>query len=202
MLGNGDNKDSLIPNKNKYIEIAIQENPNKKIIKIDAADEYTGALTQGGDLFVWGKNNQGQLGIGSGIGIEMTESEKFPILVEKSAETKFIDFCCGENVMMILDENHILHKTGRRIDYTPSIFEINKTVKPKFFFCGKSYFCMIDLSGRIYQWGKLFNQSKAEKTDSDMSQLKTDPFLGKEIITMGGKYKVCGAIVRENQSSE
>jgi alpha-tubulin suppressor-like RCC1 family protein len=47
----------------------IKEDPNNEIVKIDCADEYTGALTKGGDLYVWGKNNQGQLGIGAGIGI-------------------------------------------------------------------------------------------------------------------------------------
>jgi len=28
-----------------------------------------------GTLFVWGKNDKGQLGVGSGIGIDMVESE-------------------------------------------------------------------------------------------------------------------------------
>jgi alpha-tubulin suppressor-like RCC1 family protein len=195
-LGNGDNKDSLIPVKNQFLDMWAQEKPENKIIKIDCADEYSGALTLGGDLYVWGKNNHGQLGIGSGIGIEMTESEKFPVPVIKTPETKFSDFCCGENGMMILDEERSIYKTGWRIDYVPSIFEITRTIKPKLFFAGKSYYSMIDLNGKIYQWGSLFNQSKAEKTDSDMSQIKKDPFENKDVLRMGGKYTICGAIVR------
>ena len=68
LLGNGSNSGSLVPKKNEFIEMYMKEDPDNEIVKIDCADEYTGALTKGGDLYVWGKNNQGQLGIGAGIG--------------------------------------------------------------------------------------------------------------------------------------
>jgi alpha-tubulin suppressor-like RCC1 family protein len=121
----------------------IQENSENQIVKIDCADEYTGALTKAGELYVWGKNNQGQLGIGAGMGIEYTESEKIPILVAKPDGKNVIDFSCGDNGMMIETEDKMLYRTGWRIDYVPTSFEITKNVKPKYFFCGNSYYCMI-----------------------------------------------------------
>lgn len=175
-----------------------KENPENKIIKIDCADEYTGALTKGGDLYVWGKNNQGQLGIGAGIGIDYTESEKFPTLVAKiDKSVKYVDFSCGENTMMMLDQKGLLHKTGFRIDYSPSIFQISNHINPKLFFCGNSYYCMIDEHNKIYQWGNLFKQSKADKTDSDMHMITETLFDGKEIISISGKFKMCGALVKK-----
>mgnify|MGYP001613716937 CR=1 FL=1 len=87
--------------KNEILDIFAKENPENKIIKIDCADEYTGALTKGGNLYVWGKNNQGQLGIGSGIGVDFIESEKFPNLIVKNKNSQFVDFSCGENCMML-----------------------------------------------------------------------------------------------------
>ena len=95
------------------------------------------------------------------------------------------------------DDQNLLHKTGWRIDYLPSVFQISKTVQAKLFFCGNSYYCMVDENGKIYQWGNLFKQSKTEKTDSDMSALKDDPFEGKEIVNISGKFKICGAIVQD-----
>ena len=187
--------------KNEYLEMYRQESPNNKIIKIDCADEYTGALTEGGNLYVWGKNNQGQLGIGAGIGIDYTESEKFPTSVLKPKEIKYLDFSCGENTMMMLDDNQLLHKTGWRIDYVPSIFQISKNIKQKFFFCGNSYYCMVSDDNKIYQWGSLFKQSSTEKTDLDMLPIKENLFNGKEIIMMNGKFKVCGALVRDETTS-
>lgn len=89
----------------------MKDDPNNEIVKIDCADEYTGALTKGGELYVWGKNNQGQLGIGAGIGninfirkgVDFIESEKFPTLVLKPKDVKYRDLSCGENCMMMLD---------------------------------------------------------------------------------------------------
>jgi alpha-tubulin suppressor-like RCC1 family protein len=182
--------------KNEYLEMYAQEKTENKIKKIDCADEYTGALTEGGVLYVWGKNNQGQLGIGAGIGIDYTESEKFPTPVVKPKEIKYVDFCCGENTMIMKDDSGLLHKTGWRIDYVPSIFQISKSIKPKLFYCGNSYYCMVDEHNKVYQWGSLFKASTTEKTDSDMQLVKDDLFGGKEILMISGKFKVCGALVK------
>lgn len=76
VLGNGSNKFSLIPEKSIDIEMLREETNNNHIIaKFDAADEYSAMKTTEGEIYVWGKNDKGQLGIGSGIGIDMYESE-------------------------------------------------------------------------------------------------------------------------------
>lgn len=48
-----------------------------------------------------------------------------------------------------LDQN-LLYKTGRRIDYTPSIFKVSKTIQTRFFCCGNSFYCMVDGIYKIY----------------------------------------------------
>ena len=62
----------------------IKEDPENAIVKIDCADEYTGALTKKGEIYVWGKNNQGQLGIGAGIGKFLYKSKESISLNQKS----------------------------------------------------------------------------------------------------------------------
>jgi alpha-tubulin suppressor-like RCC1 family protein len=183
----------------------MKENPENEIIRIDCADEYTGALTKSGDLYVWGKNNQGQLGIGTGIGIDATESEKTPTLVIKPEQDfKVVDFSCGENGMILETDKGLLYKTGWRIDYIPTLFEITKTVKPKTFFCGNSYYCMIGgkilyylENNKIYQWGNLFPSNMTIKTDADMQEVKSEGlFNNREIIAISAKFKLAGAIVK------
>ncbi len=114
--------------------------PSNEIVKIDSADEFSGALTKSGKLYVWGKNDRGQLGTGEGIGIDMTESEKYPLLVKNLNNINIVDFSCGENTMLIKDSQGLLYKTGLKIDYTPSLIEITKEIKPKLFLCGNSYY--------------------------------------------------------------
>lgn len=56
---------------------------------------------------------------------------------------------------------------------------------------------MLDEKRRIYQWGNLFKQSLAEKTDTDMQMIISDDlFDKKEIKMISGKFKMCAAIVK------
>ena len=58
---------------------------------------------------------------------------------------------------------------------------------------------MVSEENKIYQWGNLFKQSTTEKTDMDMLPVKESLFNDKEIIMFSGKFKVCGALVKDNQ---
>ena len=50
-------------------------------------------------------------------------------------------------------------------------------------------------NNNVYQWGNLFKKKIAEKTDSDMEMI-TEKLIDGEIIMMSGKFKICGAIIR------
>ncbi len=121
-----------------------------EIIKIDSADEFSGALTKGGKLYVWGKNDRGQLGTGVGVGVDMIESEKHPLLVKDLDNVKIVDFTCGENTMLIKDSEGRLYRTGLKVDYTPTLIEITNQIKPKLFVSGNSYYCMISRMFFLY----------------------------------------------------
>jgi alpha-tubulin suppressor-like RCC1 family protein len=113
VLGNGSNQYSLIPELNEEIRTFRLEDPEgKSIVKLDAADEYTGILTKDGTMYVWGKNDRGQMGVGSGMGIDMVESENTPVSDIK-------DFHTGQNTMIIRDVEDRVYKVGLKIDYTP-----------------------------------------------------------------------------------
>jgi alpha-tubulin suppressor-like RCC1 family protein len=81
VLGNGSNHYELTPIQNEEIKLIMAEDKNKKIEKLESVDEYTGALMTDGTFYVWGKNDRGQLGVGSGIGIDMVESENHPVAI-------------------------------------------------------------------------------------------------------------------------
>lgn len=149
-MGTGANFHSLTPIRSHFFENLRRKNPQEVVIKIDSAEDYTAALTKGGNLYAWGINNQGQLGTGGGSGKDYTETEKFPTLVVKKPGIKYTDFICGENTMIIKDDQGNLHKTGLKVDYTPSLIEASVNVKPKSFFCGRSFYCMIDSKNKFF----------------------------------------------------
>jgi len=78
-LGNGSNQYSLKPELNE--DFASLKEEGITVTKIDSAEEYTAVLTDNGDVYTFGKNDRGQMGIGSGIGIDMFESSANPTLV-------------------------------------------------------------------------------------------------------------------------
>jgi hypothetical protein len=51
VLGQGKNKGSLVPLKNEEIQYLREDDPINTIIKIDAADDFSAALTRKLDLF-------------------------------------------------------------------------------------------------------------------------------------------------------
>jgi len=70
-----------------------------------SADEYSVIQTRDGNLYAWGKNDRGQMGTGSGIGIEMVECENVPTLVDLRDENEqphqVKNYSVGQNTMLI-----------------------------------------------------------------------------------------------------
>lgn len=129
VLGNASNQYSLEPELNDELNILKQEDPiGKEIIKLDSADEYTAVLMRDGSLYVWGKNDRGQMGTGSGIGIDMVESENQPTLIpviDKDNKPQLVkDVHTGQNTMMIMDEHNNVYKTGLKLDYSPNQIDL------------------------------------------------------------------------------
>lgn len=76
VLGNGDNSYSLEPQLNEDVKILREE--GIEAIKIDAADDYSSILMSNGEVYGFGKNDKGQIGCNSGIGIDFQESIPVP----------------------------------------------------------------------------------------------------------------------------
>jgi len=123
VLGNASNNYSLEPELNDELEYLRKEDPEGKVIvKVDSADEYTGALMRDGSMWVWGKNDRGQMGVGSGIGIDMVESENVPRevpFIENNEALRLKDFHAGMNTMLFQDEKGNIYKSGLKLNYTP-----------------------------------------------------------------------------------
>lgn len=122
VLGNGSNDYALTPVLNEDFvyqrQIAEQEGIEFGFTKISAADDYTASVMKDGTLYVWGKNDFGQMGVGSGVGIDLVESENIPKEVDletslpESEKAKFphvVDVATGMRTMLALDDQNRLY---------------------------------------------------------------------------------------------
>jgi alpha-tubulin suppressor-like RCC1 family protein len=142
---NADGKNISIrePTLNLFFKELREMDPQNEIIKIDSADESCGALTKGGKLYSWGKNDKGQLGTGAGVGYEYTEAEKRPLTVHNNHSMFITDFHLGDNTMMFKDTHGRLYRTGLKVDYTPSLIEVSEKIQTKSFFSGNSFYSLM-----------------------------------------------------------
>ena len=118
-----------------------------------------------GSLFVWGKNDRGQMGVGAGVGIDMIESENSPVqvnLVNANNEAQIIkDFTNGQNTMLIQDENNQIYKTGLKLDYSPrplnfdSDFTVDNVTALA---CGRKHYVILNDDNKLLVWGNVFKE--------------------------------------------
>jgi len=122
VLGNGSNNYALTPQINEDFVYQREQLEGEDGIefgfrKLSAADDYTAVAMKDGQLLVWGKNDFGQLGVGSGIGIDLVESENIPREVdldsalpqgEDEEPVDIIDVSTGSRTMMALDSKQRL----------------------------------------------------------------------------------------------
>lgn len=161
VLGNGSNSYSLIPSLNE--EFANMKEEGLTVTKIDAAEESTAVLTNTGEVFVFGKNDRGQLGIGSGIGIDMQEScsSPSPLIFEDGQDVRFSDLSIGQNTMILKDIEGGIWKTGLKLDYNPRKLKLNSSkgfdVDISTLACGRKHYLLANKSNQLLVWGNVFS---------------------------------------------
>jgi alpha-tubulin suppressor-like RCC1 family protein len=180
-----------------------------KIKKISAADEYTGALTDDGTLFVWGKNDKGQLGVGSGVGIDMIESENLPkefifdqAFREKPKDPIFVkDFSTGTNTMLVVDSEDRIYKTGFKIDYDPCLVKFDESILEKSALkklkCGERHHVVIDrTNNRVHCTQGVFKEKSEDQHDGFKVYDADELFNKGKVLDISMKYDTFGAIVQ------
>jgi len=212
VLGNGSNQQAMEPLLNDEFEYMFNEAKENGLDlsfkKISAADDYTGALLSDGSFYVWGKNDRGQMGVGSGIGIDLVESENLPKEVNireavPEADKPLIvtDFSTGMNTMLVRDNEGHIFKTGQKIDYTPKLVNFNSDRLPSNanvrMSCGRAHYVVLDQdSNNIHCFGKIFKEKAEEEYDGFGNYDCDALFEQGKVEDIQMKYEIFGALVK------
>ena len=181
-LGTGDNKDTHIPRE-------IVEFRNKDFINITGGEHHTIALTTEKDMYVFGKNDSGQLGLG--------EDYKQPVRVDKKDEIKehsvnstTEDNKKDSNLHKMIDENQptivpedkvSLEKNGEiiqkneladseanKLTEEQLLEEMREKLKKTFKFVNVPTLVKIDIKIKQIYSGTNFNYAISDSDDNDV----------------------------------
>lgn len=131
---------------------------NVKVKQIVCGNKYVMAVTESGEVYVWGSNTLGQLGLGHDLPV--STPTRIPNL------TGVKDVCCGNYFTMVLTTNHEvyawgdngngllgLRDTGQIWITTPTRVKALKNLKVKKIACGSNHAIVITEDGEVYVWG-------------------------------------------------
>ena len=158
ILGTGDTSDELLPvNLSSSLEASLEA--NEKIIKIACGASFSSFITDAGNIYVWGRNDSGQLGLGEESQGDMHSAERYPRRISffETERTFIKDVACGENNVVALAQNGAIYYWGDRTWLEPhvvSLPEANGGLKGvvKIAAGTKSCFALTE-SGVLYTWG-------------------------------------------------
>mmetsp|Transcript_131565 Transcript_131565/g.421047 ORF Transcript_131565/g.421047 Transcript_131565/m.421047 type:complete len:554 (+) Transcript_131565:115-1776(+) len=133
----------------------------KRICQISVGKEHCMALTEGGRLFTWGKNDFGQLGTGD------EENRALPVLTELPYETYIGQVACGGNYTLGLTKRGEVWSWGRfQASNFPRLFTDTwcngyeskgemglKGLKITQVRAGDQHMGVLTKEGKLYTWG-------------------------------------------------
>lgn len=178
--------------------------------QIDAADNYTAALLKDGTIYTWGMNDRGQMGVGSGIGVDLVESERTPKQLdftyafgnEPSSEPIIItQVTCGQNTMLMRDHKNRLFKTGLKLDYTPKYCRFNqdllKNENIDLIACGRTHYVILDKENNMHTFGKIIKTTPIANHEGFDVHDADKLFDGGRVKQLSMQYEIFSALVED-----
>ncbi|XP_039864537.1 probable E3 ubiquitin-protein ligase HERC6 isoform X1 [Simochromis diagramma] len=131
------------------------------IIQVACGNSHSLALTKGGDVFSWGLNSHGQLGLGKEVPVQDT-----PVIICALAgvavtqiaaggtHSLFLTladlvYCCGANKCGQLGVNRVDEKGRFNICMVPAL----RPLSVSFISCGESHSAVLTKDGKVYTFG-------------------------------------------------
>jgi alpha-tubulin suppressor-like RCC1 family protein len=196
VLGGNNSKSSMVPIKVSGYEDIIKDDPENNIpVRIDAARNFSAVLTKKGELYVWGKNEDGQLGI-EDDSVSIYDCQTSPALLEFPDDEKVVKYAVGYDTLIAETESGKLYKCGRKLNFTPkSLYMTGVSGKVEKLICGEGYHAFTTDDGLLHIDGKMiYSKNKPDPVNGRIVIDMKEGFGGK-ISTISGKTSNIAAII-------
>jgi alpha-tubulin suppressor-like RCC1 family protein len=147
-LGNLETIDQL------YLE-PVEMIAGDDVIQIAGGFAFSLALNKGGIIHAWGRNNEGQLGTGMGLAVDMYAMESLPRPIEGNLEGRHVTrVAAGHTHAAAVTSNGELFTWGMNYVHEPRLETSLLHTKIIDVACGQNYTLALDKQGRVYSMGK------------------------------------------------
>ncbi|XP_026528407.1 E3 ISG15--protein ligase HERC5-like [Notechis scutatus] len=137
----------------------LKELANKQIVQIACGDHHSMALSKGGELFAWGENEHGQLGVGKAMG-----HIKEPQLVQALEGIPLINIAAGSAHSMVVSIFGTVYSWGKNMfgqlglgdtedRYIPTNVKALEQKKTVFISCGGEHTAVLSKDGLVCTFG-------------------------------------------------
>jgi len=147
-LGNLETLDQL------YLE-PVEMMGGEDVVQIAGGFAFSLALNAEGIIHAWGRNNEGQLGTGMGLAVDMYAMESLPCPVEGDLDgRKVVRIAAGSTHAAAVTDHGELFTWGMNTTHQPKLETTLLHAKIVDVACGKNYTLALDSEGRLYSMGK------------------------------------------------
>eukprot|EP00462_Mataza_sp_D1_P023223 CAMPEP_0175131412 /NCGR_PEP_ID=MMETSP0087-20121206/6527_1 /TAXON_ID=136419 /ORGANISM="Unknown Unknown, Strain D1" /LENGTH=368 /DNA_ID=CAMNT_0016413697 /DNA_START=140 /DNA_END=1246 /DNA_ORIENTATION=- len=152
VLGTGSSADQLIPKR-------VEAFGDKVVEHISCGPSFSAAITDYGDLYLWGKNDRGQLAQSDNMLVDMYNMEAIPSLVAYFDDEGIAirDVYCGNKHTVACSDDHELYQWGMGQWLTPNLVKgddgMMNDVKIEIVAAGQNFSAAVDDVGRLWTWG-------------------------------------------------
>lgn len=194
-LGNLETLDQL------YLE-PVEMIAGDDVVQIASGFAFSLALNKGGIVHAWGKNNEGQLGAGVGLAVDVYAMESLPTPIEGLLEgRKVTRIAAGHSHAAAVTSTGELFTWGMHMDHEPKLENSLLHTKIIDVACGQNYTLALDQEGRLYSLGK----GKTGVLGLASTKMTTQPILvegipaGEKVVTMsaGWTHVACTTALSE-----
>jgi len=179
-LGNGGSSAQLQPSPVELFE----EIP---CMFVAAGEHFSGAITDDGEVYMWGRNDQCQLGLGGGLSMEMYSMEDYPTrLADNSADNmvhqqRATYLSLGEQNACAIFDNGDVYSWGGRTWIEPQRMSVLCDKGVYQVGCGKNFMAAIDGEGKLHTWTKSGVMGRSPALGHGDKSSKSQPTLVEEL---------------------
>lgn len=207
ILGTGEANDELhfVPVTALETTLAVGE----KIVKVRCGGNFSALVTNQGNMYIWGRNDAGQLGLGDESQGDMHSAERYPRKVPffETERITIRDVACGENHVVAIAENGAIYYWGDRNWLEPHVValpEANGGLKGIVkLAAGSKYSFALSESGLVYAWGA---RNSGCLISEDLERNPTTPVLihparfnYQKVTDIAAGRQRCSAITSSNE---